>query len=192
MKKLNIKNFVKIISGKYKHTKLKVANIPDLRPTPNKIRETLFNWLKNIWNADFDKKHIIDLFAGSGAIGFEAASLGVKHIYMIENHIQAILNMQTTKNKINANTINIYHADSTKFIYTIDIKIFDLIILDPPFNSNYLQQLLPYISSNISKESLIYIESNNKIESDIFLLDPIKQSKFGNVNFGLFRTRQIN
>ena len=80
-KRLNMGNkYIRIVGGQYRRTPIAVPDVETLRPTPDRVRETLFNWLNHLWGGEFSDKQVLDLFAGSGALGFEAASRGVAHV----------------------------------------------------------------------------------------------------------------
>ncbi len=81
---------IRIIGGQYRRTRIPVTHTTDLRPTSDRIRETLFNWLRHFWGNDFSQKHVLDLFAGTGALGFEAVSHGAAFVQLVERNPKAV------------------------------------------------------------------------------------------------------
>lgn len=186
------KGQVRIIGGLWRGRKLNFPAIPDLRPTPNRIRETLFNWLA----PSLADAHCLDLFAGSGALGFEALSRHAKSVTFVE---QSLILVDYLKNQIKQLDIEakteLYHArfpfDSRQVFKTKKIK-FNLVFLDPPFHQNIVGAACAWLLKEdlIADESTIYIETESSIEN---LLLPenwwIKQHKIaGHVQYGLIKT----
>ena len=137
---------------------IKIDNNLELRPTKKKIRETLFNWLSKIWLNNFKDKYILDLFSGSGSIGFEASYRGAAFVKMIDKNYISILKLRFLRNKMINNKIQIILNDSMNEIKLTKNR-FNLIILDPPFNQNLTERILLYIHMLINKNGLLYIES---------------------------------
>ncbi|AGF48977.1 16S rRNA (guanine(966)-N(2))-methyltransferase RsmD [Candidatus Kinetoplastidibacterium galati] len=176
-----IKNSTRIISGQYKNTKVTFPTMQGLRPTPNKVKGTLFNWINNHWDNNFTDKNVLDLFAGSGSLGFEAASRGAGFIQMVDNNKETIMFIKKTIKKIKAENINVYYGEAIDFICKKNTKQFDLILLDPPFNKNILNKLWELIPVAIKKHGLIYSES----ELDLIIPEKfklLKSSKSGIVH----------
>jgi 16S rRNA (guanine966-N2)-methyltransferase len=175
---------IRIIGGKFKGRKIKVCDIADLRPTPNRLRETLFNILQfNIRQAN-----CLDAFAGTGALGLEALSRGAESVIFIEPHPKAYLQLKNTLEQLNTYGYLILQEDCLNFLKSSS-KRFDIIFLDPPFRKNLWQNCIDIIYQNqlLNPEGLIYIESPEEI-----LLDPnkwqlMKSKKLGDVYFGLFK-----
>ncbi|MBC7204210.1 MAG: RsmD family RNA methyltransferase, partial [Pusillimonas sp.] len=108
MKKHNIR----IVGGVYRRTPIPVIDAPGLRPTPDRIRETLYNWLNHFWNQNFKDKNILDLFAGTGALGFEAASRGAAHVQMVEANPQAVTALRALRTKLGAGNVRVFPGDA--------------------------------------------------------------------------------
>ena len=176
---------VRIISGKHKGRKIKFLDFEGLRPTPDRVKETLFNWLAPaISNAS-----CLDLFAGSGSLGFEAASRGASKVIMVEKE-NTILDM-LKKNILALRIDNIEVVGSDVMIYLAYLKgrKFDIIFLDPPFHKNLLQECLDAIHECqlLKPSSLIYIESEAEHE-DLQLPEGFSfyaRKKAGNVSYCL-------
>ena len=148
---------IRIIGGKWRSRKLQFPAIKDLRPSPDAVRETLFNWLRD----DIENSNCLDLFAGSGAIGFEAASRGALHVTMVEAHPQAARQLTMNARLLDADTcIEIITAKAENFIASCD-RQFNCIFLDPPFNADIVQKicLLLAASQIIADDATIYLET---------------------------------
>ncbi|WP_235043914.1 16S rRNA (guanine(966)-N(2))-methyltransferase RsmD [Candidatus Kinetoplastidibacterium desouzai] len=186
-------NSVHIISGIYKNTKIKFPNAQGLRPTSNRVKETLFNWISNQWNHNFTNKHILDLFAGSGSLGFEAASRGVKFIQMVEKNKLAVNFIKTICKNININNISIYQGDSIDFLCSKRKQNFDLVLLDPPFKYEHFEKIWHYLPNILKDGCLVYIESDSIVKTPSFL-HAIRNGKAGLVNFSLsvYKDNNIN
>lgn len=179
-----MKNQLRIIGGEFKRRTLNFANIEGLRPTPDRVRETLFNWL--MW--DIQNTKVLDVCTGSGALGFEALSRGAKHVVMIEPN-----NTQAQQLKENCKLLKIenceVHVKNAQDILPKINQKFDLIFLDPPYSLNLWQELALMINPLIESEGLIYVEADQnlmqlQLPSDWKL---IKETKAGTVRAGLFK-----
>src|SRR5690606_22267071 len=107
-KRLNMGNkYIRIVGGQYRRTPIAVPDVESLRPTPDRVRETLFNWLTHLWGGEFADKQVLDLFAGSGALGFEAASRGVSHVQMVEHDRTALAALRGLRDKLQAQAVRI-------------------------------------------------------------------------------------
>lgn len=120
---------IRIIGGLWKRTKLSVADFPGLRPTPDRVRETLFNWL----GQDLSGWRCVDAFAGTGALGFEAASRGAAHVLMCEQQSAVVAQLQATATKLQAGAVRVERGDGVSALKRVSPKSIDLVFLDPPF-----------------------------------------------------------
>ena len=173
---------IKIMSGFMGGRIIKTIRNKNLNPTPARVREQIFSWLRPI------KKNSIclDLFAGSGSLGIEALSNGVKKVVFIEQNQELYNNLY--KNCLDLNILSevkLHKQSAENYIRRTKEIVFDLIFLDPPFNRNYLNLLLPKIISDFSKTgTLIYIEESNFNFSDYDKnLKLLKETSSGN-SFG--------
>jgi 16S rRNA (guanine(966)-N(2))-methyltransferase RsmD len=107
---------VRIIAGQWKRTPLPVAAIDGLRPTPDRVRETLFNWLEHLQLRRWDNRRCLDLFAGTGALGFEAASRGAAEVVMVESHPAALKNLQAVRDKLQAQQVFLRQGDAARLL----------------------------------------------------------------------------
>ena len=178
--------YIKIIAGNLKGRKLKVISEKDLRPTKSSQRETLFNWLNF-----YSYENVLDLFAGSGSLGFEAISRGAKNLVLCEKNKKVAANLEDFKKIISDKKITIYPIDAFDYLKKKDIKVkFDLVFLDPPFAKNYLVKILDNIlkADILAKKALIYIERPTNYDFvAIKNLEIIKEKKTKNIIFGLYR-----
>ena len=180
------KHVIRIVGGQYRRTPIPVPDVTNLRPTPDRVRETLFNWLTYFWDGDFADKRVLDLFAGTGALGFEAASRGVQHVQMVESNPAAIAALRTLRTKLNASHIRIHAGDAMHVLTRLRAQPFDLVMLDPPFAQGWLDRIWQPLHAVLAPDSLVYVES----ETHITLEPPftlLRENKAGHVHFYLLR-----
>lgn len=132
MSKSGKNNRVRIIGGDWRGRLLEVADVPGLRPSGDRGRETLFNWLQP-WVPAAD---CADLFAGTGALGFEAASRGAASVLMVEKHPQAQAVLRQSMEQLQAEQVNLHAGGAMSMIEEMKPDSFDLVFVDPPFDSN--------------------------------------------------------
>lgn len=158
-------------------------DVPGLRPTPDRVRETLFNWLGQTLYG----RTCLDLFAGSGALGFEAASRGAEHVVMVEKNPVVVRVLQGNIRKLGCANIAINVQDGLEFA-SRDKRRYDVIFLDPPFGSGYLPGLLQILPQRLNENGLLYVESGAEIE----VPSPwqiVKSGKAGQVHYKLIGVR---
>ncbi len=156
---------VRIIGGAWKRTPLPVLDAFGLRPTPDRVRETVFNWIRHQVDGDWDQLDCLDLFAGSGALGFEAASRGVRSVTMIDTLGPVVRQLETIKEKLKADNVKILRADALAVARDLAQRgqRFDLIFLDPPYQQDFLSQALPLCASLLKEGGLVYAESGESL-----------------------------
>jgi 16S rRNA (guanine966-N2)-methyltransferase len=180
------KHVVRIVGGDYRKTPIPVIDAAGLRPTPDRVRETLFNWLHHFWGGTFEGKRVLDLFAGTGALGFEAASRGVAHVQMVESNPVAVTALRALRNRLDATQVRIHQGDARQVLKRLNEAPFDLVMLDPPFEKGWVEALWEYMPPVLRKDGLLYIESEAPVvEPDNF--ERLRTSKAGHVHFQLFR-----
>lgn len=161
---------VRIIGGQWKRTPLPVADVEGLRPTPDRVRETVFNWLNHQLDGDWNRVRCLDLFAGTGALGFEAASRGAAQVTMVEASAHAWRNLDAIKAKLNAEQVKIIRGDAQRIAQELATngQRFDVIFLDPPYSQDGLSKILPLCASLLTDGGLVYTESAQALftESD--------------------------
>lgn len=176
---------IRIIGGKWRGRKLKVLNTPELRPTPNRIRETLFNWLM------FDIKDTVclDAFAGTGALGFEALSRGAQHVSFCE--VSPTIAQELTKNITLLDCAKTASVLQQNFLTASFNQQFDIIFLDPPFHQNLIADCLEKIRQLLVPGGLVYVET--EIDYNLAADFPIlKSQKAGNVRYYLLQYQNGN
>ena len=163
---------VRIIAGKWRGRKLDVIDSPGLRPTPDRIRETLFNWLQQ----EIVGARCLDLFAGTGALGFEALSRDASHVVMVESDAKIVESLKQHAQTLKSENHSIQLADGLSWLKQ-SAEPFDIIFLDPPFKQGYVEKCCDLIiqESLLKPHGLVYIES----EKDLALPDgwQIKKQK---------------
>ncbi|NEN74732.1 16S rRNA (guanine(966)-N(2))-methyltransferase RsmD [Pelistega sp. NLN82] len=180
---------VRIIGGTLRRTPLPVVDAPGLRPTPDRIRETLFNWVHHLWQGQYADKAVLDLFAGTGALGFEAASRGAYHVQLVESNPIALQNLRMVRDKLNLPQVRIHNHDALLVLRRMDASRFDLILLDPPFDTPLLEKATPFLSNILKAGGLVYIESNQPQSLPEEEFELIRSSKAGMVYFHLFERK---
>jgi 16S rRNA (guanine966-N2)-methyltransferase len=149
---------VRIIGGAWKRTLLPVADTAGLRPTPDRVRETLFNWLAHRVN-DFSTLRGLDLFAGSGALGFELASRGARMVTLIESDRQLVQALGRTREKLHANQVDIVHGDALSVAGRLAERSFDVVFVDPPYESGLLAAALAAAARLVTEGGWVYAEA---------------------------------
>tara|TARA_B100000686_G_scaffold221502_1_gene228615 strand:+ start:5617 stop:6171 length:555 start_codon:yes stop_codon:yes gene_type:complete len=149
-------NKIRVIGGKWRGHMISFPSNVALRPTPNRVRETVFNWL----GQDMSGKVCLDLFAGSGAMGIEAASRGAERVVMVESDRKVYSVLQSSLQKLRANQVELVMMDALKFI-TSDQRLFDVIFLDPPYQLGLLHKMLDLLTSHVAQNCFIYLEAGN-------------------------------
>lgn len=134
---------VRIIGGQWKRTRLAVADKPGLRPTPDRVRETLFNWLASLAGAgggELPGWHCLDAFAGTGALGFEAASRGAASVLLCEQDPELVTQLQKAKAKLSADAVRIERGHGVTALERVPAGSLTLVLLDPPFENPALYE----------------------------------------------------
>jgi 16S rRNA (guanine(966)-N(2))-methyltransferase RsmD len=146
---------IRLIGGQWKRTKLKVSDKPGLRPTPDRVRETLFNWL----GQDLTGWRCLDAFAGTGALGFEAASRGATEVTLVEQDAALIAQMQKTQTQLQASTVRVLRGDGVAAIRQAAPASLDLILIDPPFDAPLFEPALGGCARVLSPKGWVYLEA---------------------------------
>ena len=174
---------VRITSGEWKNRNLEVPDIDGLRPTSERVRETLFNWLM----PSIHKSVCLDLFAGSGSLGFEALSRGARHCTFVEKSKLAFRQIKTTRTILNAMNSEAHNCDAIDFLSSVHNHNFNLVFLDPPFSDDYLISSIESIHEYqlVSRGGYIYIEfnKNNDLSDLPDNWSVIRKKIYGNVCF---------
>jgi 16S rRNA (guanine966-N2)-methyltransferase len=149
------RNRVRIVGGTWRGRLLRFPESAGLRPTPDRIRETLFNWL----GQRLDGLNCLDLFAGSGALGFEAASRGARAVTLVERELRGCQALRDNARLLGATQIEVIQADALSFLNS-DGRLFDIVFLDPPYRSQLLPQLLQALPPHLEAGARIYLEAS--------------------------------
>lgn len=176
---------VRIVGGVYRSRMIDVPDAMGLRPTPDRVRETLFNWL----GQDMSGWRCLDLFAGSGALGFEAASRGAAEVVMVEFVPKVFAHLQKTQAQLGANNVKLLRGDGLKFVQAPVASGFDLVMLDPPFRLGWLEKLAQYLPHLLAPGARVYVESESAIETYAGMT-AIKAGKAGQVHYHLLAAQE--
>jgi 16S rRNA (guanine966-N2)-methyltransferase len=145
---------VRIIGGQWKRSKLPVADKPGLRPTPDRVRETLFNWL----GQDLTGWRCVDAFAGTGALGFEAASRGAKEVTLVEQDAALVAQLRKIREQLQAQVVQVQRGDGIAALKAWPAGSADLVFLDPPFDANLFEAGLQAAVRATAPGGYIYLE----------------------------------
>ena len=178
------KSSVRIIGGNFRGKKLSFPQIEGLRPTPDRVRETVFNWLMH----DIRDAHCLDAFAGSGALGFEAFSRGAAHVTLLEKDPKAYQNLIKQASAFQSPKLVIKNSDACGFLKQKHTP-FNIIFLDPPFANNYIPTCLDALAKSnlLTPDGLIYLEAPDEVEVDQNSWACVKLKKAGQIVFGLYK-----
>jgi 16S rRNA (guanine(966)-N(2))-methyltransferase RsmD len=139
-----------------------VPNVPGLRPTPDRVRETLFNWL----GQDLSGWRCIDAFAGTGALGLEAASRGASEVRLIEQDSALVAQLARLQVRLQAAAVRVERADGVSALKRLGAASMDLVLLDPPFDSTLLAQALPEAVRVLAPQGFVYLEAPRRWPDD--------------------------
>ena len=153
---------IRIIGGQWKRTKLQVADLPGLRPTPDRVRETLFNWL----GQDLSGWRCLDAFAGTGALGFEAASRGAAQVTLVERDSALVAQLNRTQEKLQASNVRVIRGDGLAALKSQAAESLDAIFLDPPFDAKLFDDALSAASRALSPQGFLYLEAPKSWSSE--------------------------
>ena len=179
---------LKIIGGQWRSRQIDVIDAEGLRPTPNRVRETLFNWLQ----ADVFNSRCLDLFAGSGALSFEAASRGAKNVVQIENNVAACGALKANAEKLGATHVHTVQSDALTYLAKPPPHQFDVVFIDPPFGLDLVVQSCELLEKNlwIAPYAKIYIETETTLKLELPESWQLLKSKVaGEVAYSLFMVR---
>ncbi len=174
---------VRIVGGRLKRSKLPVADRPGLRPTPDRVRETLFNWL----GQDLSGWRCLDAFAGSGALGFEAASRGAAEVLLLEQDAELVRSLQASRLRLQAGALRVECADALAWMAAAPAGGFDLVLLDPPFDADLGARALPLALRLAAADGWVYIEARQALPAPPHGWEVHRQGRAGAVHFHLLR-----
>ncbi len=178
---------VRIIGGRYKRTPLPVLDLPGLRPTPDRVRETLFNWLVHL-RPDFSALRGLDLFAGTGALGFELASRGAAAVTLVERAPAQVAQLRALREKLGATQVELLAGDALALARRLPPASFDLVFLDPPFDADLYGAALAAVRPLLAPDGLVYVESAQPLDAAAAAvgLVPVRTLRAGQVHARLY------
>ncbi|CAG2127030.1 16S rRNA (guanine(966)-N(2))-methyltransferase RsmD [Cupriavidus plantarum] len=181
---------VRIIGGRWKRSLLPVLEAEGLRPTPDRVRETLFNWL----GQDLTGWHCLDLFAGSGALGFEAASRGAAAVTLVETNPRVARQLRDNQYRFDASGVKVVQGDAFTVAAQMPAASFDVIFLDPPFAEDWLGPALEHAARLTRPGGAVYVETDRALigpDAPVpAALEIVRQARAGAVHFHLLQHRQ--
>lgn len=172
-------NKIRIVGGTHRSRLIPVPEATGLRPTPDRVRETLFNWL----GQDVDGLRCLDLFAGSGGLGFEAASRGAAGVVMVEMAPKVASHLRETISRLQFSNVRLVSGDALKFLQTCQER-FDVVFLDPPFRLEWLARLEPLVLPVLAPGARVYIEAEEPVDR-FGSLRQVRAGKAGQVHYQL-------
>ena len=172
---------MRIIGGEFRRRLIEVPSRPGLRPTPDRVRETLFNWL----GQRLDGLACLDLFAGSGALGFEAASRGARRVVMVEGDRAALEALRRSRERLGAAAVEIVAAEALDFLSRAGER-FDVVFLDPPFGLNLMAEALRRLPRRLTPGARVYAEAPRPVEAPA-AWETLRQGRAGQVCFQLLQ-----
>jgi len=175
------RNKVRIIGGAWRSRMVTVAPVADLRPTPDRVRETLFNWL----GQDLSGLACLDLFSGSGALGFEAASRGATRVVLVEKDRAVVAELERSRAALGASQVAIVCVDAADYVKR-ERERFDVVFLDPPFRQNALPAVFKQLKG--APGTRVYAESSEPFAPGAPWRE-LKQARAGQVSYQLFEWR---
>ena len=174
-------NRVRIIGGEWRSRYINFPDGRDLRPTPDRVRETLFNWL----GQDLTGLRCLDLYAGSGALGFEAASRGAKRVLLVERERVVCAALEASRAALKAVQIDVVRADALEFLRA-DSHVYDVVFLDPPFADKPWDALFERLEARLAPNATVYRESGEALPAPPGW-DIHRQGRAGQVNYQLLK-----
>ncbi len=175
-------NQVRIIGGKHRGRKLAVADAPGLRPTPDRVRETLFNWL----GQNLSGWQCLDLFAGSGALGFEAASRGAASVVLVEQLPAVAKSLQSAANLLKEPALRVVCADALAYLKK-PMPLLDLVFVDPPYGQGWLDRIITPLLPHLAEDARLYVEAEMSLPDELAPgLHCLKRGQAGQVHYHLY------
>jgi 16S rRNA (guanine966-N2)-methyltransferase len=178
---------VRIIGGRWRGTRLPVPDLPGLRPTPDRVRETLFNWLQSV----LPGARVLDLFAGSGALGLEAVSRGAREALLVERDPMLVEALLAAAKRLDAgDAVHVLRADAVSLLRTPLHGRFDVVFVDPPFADSAWVPVLSALAPWLADDAWLYLESpsDQAVDPDASWL-PHREGRTRDVRYGLYRRR---
>lgn len=186
---------VRIIGGEWKRRLLPVVDALGLRPTPDRVRETVFNWLRHQVGGNWESVDCLDLFAGSGALGFEAASRGARSVTMLDFNGPVTRQLQENKALLKADNVIILRGDAFSVAADMATRAqrYDVIFLDPPYQQDFIAKALPLCVPLLKQDGMVYVEAEFGLPQGeqtpdwLFPWEQVRADKAGMVYYHLLK-----
>ncbi len=182
---------VRIIGGSWRRTPIPVADVAGLRPSPDRVRETLFNWLAHL-RPDAHALRGLDLFAGTGALGFELASRGAARVVLVERQPVLLRQLRALQERLEAEQVEVVAGDALAVAAALAPASFDLVFLDPPFGAGLLWPGIEAARRLLAAGGIIYAESDAliaPIDATARGFELLRSARAGRVCFHLLQPR---
>ena len=174
---------IRVIAGRWRGTRIAVADLEALRPTPDRVRETLFNWLA----PELPGARCLDLFAGTGILGFEAVSRGAARCDLVERDAVLVANMTALRQRLDADTISLHRADARQWLAQPP-RLYDLVFIDPPFHAGLVAGVLDRITQGwLAPQGLVYVECEREATFEHAALTPHRAGTTQHIRYTLLR-----
>ncbi|MES2939966.1 MAG: 16S rRNA (guanine(966)-N(2))-methyltransferase RsmD [Pseudomonadota bacterium] len=177
---------VRIVGGQWKRTRLAVPDKPGLRPTPDRVRETLFNWL----GQDLTGWRCVDAFAGTGALGLEAASRGASDVLLVEHDADLVAQLRANQARLNAAALRVQRGNGVTALAGLPPASVDLVFLDPPFDAGLYDKALAATTPALAPDGLVYLEAPSAWDDRLLAphgLELVRHLRAGAVHAHLLR-----
>ena len=158
------RNQLRIIGGRWRSRKLTIAPVPGLRPTPDRVREALFNWLGPVVAGT----RCLDLYAGSGALGLEAASRGAAEVVLVDSNASVTGTLRQALQQLDAVQVRVLQADASVYLRG-RAQPYDIVFLDPPFREHRLESIIPQLENGgwLAPDAWVYLEAERQQVLDL-------------------------
>ena len=178
---------IRIVGGRWRGRKIQVRDVEQLRPTPDRVRETVFNWLRN----HIEGATCLDLFAGTGILGIEAVSRGAAVAVLVEHDRELVISMRMQVETLGSHALEIVHADALEWLSRCE-QVFDIVFLDPPFRSGLVAKSCSTLLERelLGPGGLVYVESEPGLNVDVERFEIVKQSSAGQVQYMLLAKKR--
>lgn len=184
---------VRIVGGKFKRSVLPVDDRLGLRPTPERVRETVFDWLTHL-TGGFEDLTVLDMFAGSGAMGLEAASRGASEVFSVEKDRKSAARISAVVEKLSAgDTVRLICSDVFVWLNG-ENRYFDVVFIDPPFDAHLHQRAVEAVLSHLKYNGLLYLENDALLEEswlENLGLESVRRGKAGAVHYLLAKKKNV-
>jgi 16S rRNA (guanine(966)-N(2))-methyltransferase RsmD len=178
------RNRVRIVGGQWRSRLIRFPDVDGLRPTPDRVRETVFNWL----GQELTGKRCLDLFAGSGVLGLEAASRGAREVVLVERDARACRALEDNLRLLGPAQVRLVRADALEFLRS-DAGLYDLVFLDPPYASGGRDLLLERVRARLAPQALVYVEAPQAAQPPAGW-EAFRSARAGMVHYQLLRAVQ--